>query len=739
MLLLLSLLGSLPVAPRIQEIEAPQLPVVQLRRENLVVRESCRIVIPSDRVFEDQDDDGVIQVLGSGLTVEFAPGSVLRGQYSGTPPDRFHGIGILVDGGSEVTLRGLRVSGYRTAILARHTEALTVEDTDLSGNFRQRLRSTPLAEDGGDWLWPQRNEGGEWLQSYGAALWVEQSASPVLRRIRVRRGQNGIVLDRVSHARVYDNDCSFLSGWGLAMWRSSDNLISRNAFDFCVRGYSEGVYNRGQDSAGILVFEQCCRNVFVENSVTHGGDGFFAFAGREAIGEIGEHPLAWYRRRGNNDNLLLRNDFSDAAAHGVELTFSFGNRILDNRLAGNAICGVWGGFSQDTLIAGNRILDNGERGYGLERGGVNIDHSRNNRILGNRFSGNRCGVHLWGGSTDFAKRPWGRSNSLVAEGNLVAGNSFEGDALALQLRGDCECVFAGNSLTGVEKEMEVEKDSVLLDGPVPDDAELAEASAWKGPILGTTHPVAARDSLRGRAAIVIDEWGPWDHEEPLLLDEGRTGTRVAWRIYPADAPVALERPGDADPDLESLFEDGEGFRRLLVRSRSGGVHRFRATLRIGERSYPLDRLLLDLEWKVRVFDWKTDPRQDEAAWRKEAQHGVRTTIRSLDLVFGNGGPSQLVALGPEVAAARIGSDHFGTLAWAEIPLAAGDWRIRTLSDDGIRVRVEGELVVDDWNWHPPKRDRGTFHLDEPRKVRIEVEHFELDGYSTLSVTLEPVR
>ena len=36
------------------------------------------------------------------------------------------------------------------------------------------------------------------------------------------------------------------------MWRSSATSFHRNAFDFCVRGYSHGVYNRGQDSAGIL-------------------------------------------------------------------------------------------------------------------------------------------------------------------------------------------------------------------------------------------------------------------------------------------------------------------------------------------------------------------------------------------------------------------------------------------------------------------------------------------------------
>ena len=70
---------------------------------------------------------------------------------------------------------------------------------------------------------------------------MERSHGCTLSRIKARRGQNGIILDRVEESRVHDCDCSFLSGWGLAMWRCERNLISRNALDFCVRGYSHGV------------------------------------------------------------------------------------------------------------------------------------------------------------------------------------------------------------------------------------------------------------------------------------------------------------------------------------------------------------------------------------------------------------------------------------------------------------------------------------------------------------------
>src|SRR5687768_18079716 len=44
--------------------------------------------------------------------------------------------------------------------------------------------------------------------------------------------------------------------------------------------------SRGQDSAGILCFEQSSDNLFAENSATHGGDGFFGFRSEEHTSEL---------------------------------------------------------------------------------------------------------------------------------------------------------------------------------------------------------------------------------------------------------------------------------------------------------------------------------------------------------------------------------------------------------------------------------------------------------------------
>jgi len=86
----------------------------------------------------------------------------------------------------------------------------------------------------------------------------------------------------------------------------------------------------------------------------------------------------------------------------------------------------------------------------------------------------------------------------------------------------------------------------------------------------------------------------------------------------------------------------------------------------------------------------------------------------------------------------LGTDRFGTRARCELTLTSGRWRLFTVSDDGLRVRLDDALVIDDWTWHAPKEQSFDFEVDAERAVSIEVEHFELDGWARLTVELRPL-
>jgi len=759
-------------------VPAWALPVLEVTRDDTRLTRSCRVVIPPGTVIADTNTNGVLHVAADGVTIEFAPGSELRGAPPGTPGDRLRGIGIRIEGRRNVRLINARVHGYFNGLVAVRADGLRVAGGDFSDNYRQRLRSTPRAEDGADWLFPHHNDQVKWRDQYGGAVCVEASTRVTIREVRVRRGQNGILLDRVSDAQVYDNDCSFLSGWGLALWRSSRNVIARNAFDFCVRGHVEGVYNRGQDSAGILCFEQSSDNLFVENSATHSGDGFFGFAGREALGELWlERERERLRRetgrqdvdelirvppevardfsaRGCNRNVLLGNDFSYAPAHGIEITFSEGNVIARNRLVENAICGIWGGYSSDTLIAENFIAGNGGMAYGLERGGINMEHAADNRILANTFLNNKCALHLWWDhDAALLRSPGVAGHYRGVSGNVIAGNTFIVDGrhpfanlrpgeqlVVLQLRDDGtnnvrDNVYAANTVrleVTNAVEFAVQPGIVLRREGTPPRYVLPRVK-----MPGKTRPVGARPHLRGRDKILLDEWGPWDHESPWVRPLAEGGGERTWEVFGVTNLQVELRAGSARLEREP----GPGGRSELLRLRAEpGVRPFELLLRGANFQQVLRGTLVSASWEAVFFSWPaaTDPRQDLAAWRALAAGpaAVRARLDTLDLNYGWRGPKDL-GLDAALNQHGPGEDHFGMMARTRLTLPAGRWRLATLSDDGVRVTVNGRPVIENWTWHGPTRDEGLYEQPAAGEVEITVEHFEIDGYAVLRLEIEP--
>ncbi|MHC4823239.1 MAG: NosD domain-containing protein [Planctomycetota bacterium] len=713
------------------------LPVVEVVEDNTRIDQSCVVRISPDLVIADEDGNGVIHIGADEITVVFEKGTVLRGAAPGTPGDGMEGIGVRLADVQLVQLKGLRVEGFRCGVLATRCDGLQVEGGLLKNNYRQRLGSTPAAEDNADWLWPHDNDEQQWRKRYGAGLCVEDSRKVSIRDLVVREQQNGIILDRVSFGKILSNDCSFLSGWGIAMWRSCDNEVRANRLDYNVRGYSHGIYNRGQDSAGLLMFEQCSRNRIISNSATHGGDGIFAFSGKEALGENPAPAEDFdYARRGNNDNLFLGNRLDYAVAHGLELTFGFGNTIQGNSFRGNGICGVWAGFSQETLILDNDFEGNGEVGYGLERGGINIDHSRGNVIQGNRFAGDRCGVHIWSHPTGFSEMPWGRANDLTAVDNLLAGNRFQDVDVGVHLRGAVVVRHAANEFHDSAGEW-ISSDAAFLleDGASAEPQEVLEDLPFQTMDL----VIPEGRGMGDRASIQVSAWGPWDFESPLWQLMSKDGTAHVYRALPAGAPVMVKAtPGNA-VEVTRLEGDSTAGTMFRVEPTSPGFQCYVLTAEIEGQAFESAGSFLNAPWTVSCFLSVCDPREDVERWREGASAEGSSTwqMQDLSLKYASGGPQKVAP--KAITGIPETSDHFGTIATSSIELPAGNWKIRVLSDDGVRLWAGGKLLVDHWTHHAPAWDEAQLVVSERRTVDFRVEHFELDGFAVLEVSIEQLR
>ncbi len=518
-------------------------PTIVVDRDNIEVKESCTLRF--DKPVADSDGNGVVHIVAEGITVDLG-GATLDSGAARETPELFSGVGISVNA-ARVTLTNGGVRGYKIGIRAEKCDGSLFAALDVSDNYAARLKSTLEKEDASDWLYPHDNDEGQQVTAHGAGLAVTNAKQVTIREVRARRTQNGIVLRSVEDSKIYDNDCSFLSGWGLALWRSSRNTICRNSFDFCIRGYSHGVYNRGQDSAGILMFEQCCANTVALNSCTHCGDGIFGFAGKEALGEkphanaeaSATDAAEWYRGRGCNDNLFALNDLSYAAAHGLEMTFSFGNRIFANRFAENGINGVWAGYSRNTTVAGNEFVGNVAGGFAGE-------HTQRSFIARNRFSGEPAGILLWDDvDAGLGALPWTTANSSPCIDNSVLTNIFTDERVAIGLRETLGSVIGGNTFEScgstvdevrcaetVRPTAEVESRLAAL------TAVLADLPAKLDALPGRRSAFGARADLRGRSFIRMETYGP--HETvPATAAETPVSAPVS---TPVNAPVKAPEP-----------------------------------------------------------------------------------------------------------------------------------------------------------------------------------------------------
>ncbi|MCP3916981.1 MAG: hypothetical protein GY711_15640 [bacterium] len=635
---------------------------------------------------------GVLRIEGvRGVTLDLS-GVRLRGLAAGEPLDRALGWGIVVRDCEDVTIRGGELGGYRACLVIESSRRVVVEDVRFDAWFGQRLLSNVATENPADWLRPHENDAGEWIEKYGAAISVTGSEGVTIRGCRGRHGQNGILLTSTRGSRVYDNDFSFLSGWGLGMYRASGNTISHNIFDYCVRGYSHDVYWRGQDSAGILMFERCSDNVVAFNSATHSGDGVFVFAGQDLV-------EARARERGELDaggcdrNLFYGNDLRYSVANSLEATFSSENLVIDNDLSGSHQHGIWGGYSNKMVIARNRIDD-------TIGGGVTIEHGQDCVIAENEFTRNRMGVELyWDPDPHLVGGNFGKHNDTSSRGHWIVRNAFASNDQDLVVKETTAVTVEGNSYTpGAQRpyvdglsavaEESHEPETVrswlaARDGTLPsghfsqvtlhpygiEPELLARALATPAPdVPGTTEPRAEKRGVRtgGLETIVIGEWGPWDH-----------------------------RSGESRPELRQ----------------PGG-------------------LLADVPWDAAWFRWTdaTDPSADVAAWRALARAPAlaRTVTNWRDPWTADG------------VREAIGASHFGLIARTTVTIEeAGRYRLATVSDDGIRVLIDGATALEDWTWHAPKRDEVEIELASGEH-EVVLEYFQIDGAVALSIELERI-
>lgn len=678
----------------------------------------------------DNLNKAAILVCGDNITIDFNK-AVLKGSGGKKYPNEFYGVAILLTGGKNITLKNLKATGYKVALLAYNVDGLKIENCDFSYNYRQHLNSTQEKEDISDWMSYHQNEKNEWLR-YGAAIYLRGCNSAVISGNKVTGGQNALLMTECNLATIYSNDFSFNSGIGIGFYRSSNNKVLHNRLNFNVRGYSHGIYNRGQDSAGILVYEQSNSNLFYKNSVTHSGDGFFLWAGQTTMNT---------GQGGCNDNQLLYNDFSYAPTNGVEVTFSR-NVIAQNRIF-ECDHGIWGGYSFNSAFTDNQFRQN--------RIGIAIEHGQHNEITGNTFIGNKEAIKLWSRAQQPSDWGYAKYRDTRSVDYTIGTNNFNRNGIVFNLqRTDSlrifDNIYSGNETVYAKDSAVTNIDSTPL--------RIYDTAAMDYSLPNAMDPFEGNGKFAGRKNIYITEWGPYDFRYPLIWNTNPTdssgemefevlGPKGKWKIISAKGleafvPIANEgvtenylansftgrKKKGARTDIEIIAEyNGPAFTDAF-----GNKIPANKPYRFYFRKFfqPISFLV-----KWFPFDGANNPTKMTTVEEIEKSQPIKTdTVNKLDYAWWDG-----------IKTTDSVYKQFLTLAEGSAVFDKGTYESSVTWDDAVRVYVDGKLVLNEWI--PSKY---TFDEAPNKKVKLQlngkhqfrVEHVALGGFATLSMRLSKV-
>jgi parallel beta-helix repeat protein len=672
-------------------------------------------------------DKPVILIEGNNITIDFK-NAVLKGSPAKKSPDEFFGVAILVQNSKNVTIKNVAAKGYKVALLAKNSENLVLDNCDFSYNYRQHLNSTQVKEDLSDWMSYHHNEKDEWLR-YGAAMYLRNCNNTVIRNCRVTGGQNALMMMECNDALIYNNDFSFNSGIGIGLYKSNRNRIMYNRVIFNVRGYSDGIYNRGQDSAGILVYEQSNHNLFFKNNVTHGGDGFFLWAGQTTMDSGGG---------GCNDNIVMGNDFSYAPTNGVEVTFSR-NLIIDNRIF-ECDNGIWGGYSYQTRISSNQFRNN--------KRAIAIEHGQYDTIAYNIFYGNKSAVYLWGREEQPSDWGYAKYRDTKSHNYVIASNNYNSNNTVFTLsRTDSLNIFS-NIYSSSDSLFKMDSSVTNIDTAQYDETtvELSKDTNVGIPVIDKpANPFKNVSAMTGKKNILITEWGPYDFRSPIL-----------WNTNPADTSSTMK--------FDLLGPKGRWTIKKLkgVKNASKTNGDLPASITVEKESGERTDISIDV---VYTGEPVTGPFGDKIARGKPYYFSYRKFFQpvkwimmwyGLDTaVFNPVKEGQLFAPGTRAQPVKTGSDsvldlvwwsglktnqgtfaQFMTIADGSANFLNGDYELSTTWDDAIRVYVDRKLVLDEWNpalhqFDESPNKRIKLHLDGNHRFRVE--HVNLGGLGVLSL------
>jgi parallel beta-helix repeat protein len=653
-------------------------------------------VKPGIYTLADMKGSGAIQIEADGVTIDFHGATLQSPSEKSGRQETYNGIGVAINGHKKVTIRNAHINGFQYNVKATNCSGLILENCELGQSRSQKIVDNGISNN----IWLDLRGFDSW-HSYGAGAWLEGCSLSTVKGVRANQSQNGLILVKSNSNRIVGCDFSYNSGWGIALCRSSDNLICWNHADFVNRPWAGGW---GGDSSGVVLTTQSNRNIWAFNSFTHGGDGFFLATLNGGFDDQGK-----LHADGPCDgNWVLRNDGSWSTANAFESTFSTKN-IFYRNIADDSNYGFWLGYSNRNIVDGNEINRSHVDGIAHEQGAKCV-------YVGNDIEDTgESAIHLWGGKEPKFKQSPSTENFFARNKIVRAKRGFE-------LNNSTQYTAQDNVLESapVPPGFHQTKGAGTDDMDVPRKAEIMSLKP-KG-----FRMYRGIDLPKGWQWLAASPYGMRDYRKmvvPWTMKDART-----LRLYVRPKVIKVVDI----PTWMVVFIDGKQPNEWLVSAKPNsdayGEYRdfkFDVVAQDGTKE-SIEGKLLDLQWHVRWFKWFRNDHNafaDTSAWNALF---AGPALKEEDL------PDLPNIPGYKAPEPGLPVEHFALTATTKIKLDGGRYRFDTVSDDGIEVIVDGHSVVRNWTHHGATQDSGTINLLAGIH-HIEVHYCQEDGGAALSV------
>ncbi|HJP87223.1 MAG TPA: PA14 domain-containing protein, partial [Gemmatimonadaceae bacterium] len=406
--------------------------------------------------------------------------------------------------------------------------------------------------------------------------------------------------------------------------------------------------------------------------------------------------------------------------------------------------GVWAGYSYESKFVGNDFRAN--------RTGIAIEHGQDNLIAANSFAGDSTAINVWADSIEAADWGYPKHHDTRSRDYDINDNLFFGNRVGIRAASTMGLLVSKNQFFAVDSTAAIHDSTryTFIRNAIRDRAPTASPRMPRlpseyvrmapKPIPGGWMPTRSDTALarRPRSTIIVDDWGPYDYRSPKLwpVDSAHElplrlrvlGPAGRWRVSDQRGIGALSKTEGRIGDTITVTPkpDSAGNWKLSLEYTGAAL-----TSPRGEKFpkgaayiFSYERFEPRIDWSATFYHWTdstADPRKAPDAFAELLKTTPLLSVRVPRLDYE--GYRALPGLPRE---------DFALDANGAIDLPPGEYTLRTISDDGVRVWIDGKLMINNWQPHESALDYTPLlggHHD------LRVEYYQADGWYELRVDI----